>query len=106
MPKSDYSIFFNNQRRDGGAAEEVFTSMENPSVEAYLAMIQGLAKFNHASRAYKLFEEAQTKGFLVDIDTYNAIIKVVPFLRESSELRFVSVSYSHVLSVKFPQLQF
>ncbi|ENN73943.1 hypothetical protein YQE_09445, partial [Dendroctonus ponderosae] len=76
--------------KDGSLADEIFISMENPSAEAYSAMIQGLAKFNHASRAHHLFEEAQAKG-LVDLDTYNAIIKVAPFLKENTDLRWAFV---------------
>ncbi|ERL94174.1 hypothetical protein D910_11456 [Dendroctonus ponderosae] len=85
--------------KDGSLADEIFISMENPSAEAYSAMIQGLAKFNHASRAHHLFEEAQAKG-LVDLDTYNAIIKVAPFLKENTDLS------RHYFSLLLPNVPF
>lgn len=73
--------------RDGGLAEDIFNSIENPTAEAYSALIQGMAKYNQASRAFHLFEEAQSKGLELNVNAYNAIIGAANFLKEGYDLR-------------------
>lgn len=68
-------------------AEEIFISIDNPTSETYSAIIQGMAKFNQVARAHHLFEEAQSKGIALNINTYNAIIKASNFLKENYDLR-------------------
>ncbi|KAL1491584.1 hypothetical protein ABEB36_012159 [Hypothenemus hampei] len=77
--------------KDGSLAEEIFNSIENPNAETYSAIIQGMAKFNQAARAYHLFEEAQNKGLILNVDSYNAIIKVINFLKEAYDMRWTFV---------------
>lgn len=73
--------------RDGGLAEEVFNSIGNLTAEAYSALIQGMTKYNQASRAFHLFEEAQSKGLELNVNAYNAIIGAANFLKEGYDLR-------------------
>ncbi|XP_030751903.1 protein PTCD3 homolog, mitochondrial [Sitophilus oryzae] len=77
--------------KDGHVAEEIFISIDNPTAEAYSAIIQGMAKYFQVDRANHLFEEAQQKGLVLNIDTYNSLIRVANFLKEGYELRWTYV---------------
>ncbi|XP_018570454.1 protein PTCD3 homolog, mitochondrial [Anoplophora glabripennis] len=74
--------------KDGSLAEEVFISIENPTGETYSAIIQGMSKHFQVDRAHQLFEEAQEKGIVLSTNTYNCLIRVVNFLKESYDLRW------------------
>lgn len=78
--------------RDGDFAEELFISLENPGLEAYSAIIQGMAKYYQVDRAYELFEEAQMKQIPLNTNTYNSIISVSNFIKESFDLRWSFVT--------------
>lgn len=73
---------------DGSFAEEIFIGIENPTSENYSALIQGMAKYYQVNRAWQLYEEAQQKGLVLSVEVYNALIKVVNFLKESYEMRW------------------
>lgn len=73
--------------RDGGFAEELFISIDKPDSKAYSAIIQGMAKYGQADRAYQLFEEAKEKGLTLNTDTYNFIIRSALTLRENNQKR-------------------
>ncbi|XP_017778840.1 PREDICTED: protein PTCD3 homolog, mitochondrial [Nicrophorus vespilloides] len=77
---------------DGSLAEEIFISIENPDAAAYSAIIQGMAKHYQVNRAWQLFEEAQGKGLEVNTSTYNSIIRVTSFMKESYDLRWSFVN--------------
>jgi len=51
-------------------------------------MIRGRAKFFQAEKAWQLFQESRNLGLPVDVDTYNALLKRINFLRENHELRW------------------
>lgn len=71
--------------RDGGFAEELFISVDNPDSRAYSAIIQGMAKYGQAERAYQLYEESRQKGLTLNTDTYNSVIRLASTLRDSSQ---------------------
>ncbi|XP_028132318.2 protein PTCD3 homolog, mitochondrial [Diabrotica virgifera virgifera] len=77
--------------KDGSFAEELFQSLENPTAESYSAMIQGMSKYFQVERAWKLFEEAQQKGLVLSPNTYNSLLKVANFLKESFEMRWTFI---------------
>lgn len=74
-------------QRDGGFAEELFISIDKPDSRAYSAIIQGMAKYGQADRAYQLYEEAREKGLTLNTDTYNLIIRSALTLRENNQKR-------------------
>lgn len=47
-----------------------------------------MAKYYQVNRAWQLYEEAQQKKLILPTETYNSILKVVNFLKESFELRW------------------
>lgn len=68
-------------------AEILFNSMDKTS-QSYCALIQGLTKFNQHERAFELYKEMKQNGFLCNTETYNSLIRIIPYLRESSESRW------------------
>lgn len=80
----------NMQRKlwnDASFANTLFKEMEK-SESAYSAMIRGLGKFNAGSQTFKMYQEAKERGFRLDTETYNHVIKIVPFVRETSDARW------------------
>lgn len=73
--------------RMGGLAENIFTSMEPKTPEAYCAIIQGMAKYYQAERAHAMANEAIEKGILLSTSVYNSLISCVGYLKESTALR-------------------
>ncbi|KAJ8928158.1 hypothetical protein NQ314_019305 [Rhamnusium bicolor] len=85
------SSFKERQRKtwkDGNLAEEIFISIENPTAATYSAIIQGMSKYFQVERAWQLFEEAQQKGLVLSTNTYNSLLRVVNFLKESYDMRW------------------
>lgn len=73
--------------RDGGLAEEIFISIENPTAETYTTLIQGMTKYFQVERAWELFQEAQQKNLTLSIEAYNSLIRVCNFIKESFQMR-------------------
>jgi len=70
---------------DGSLAEKIFESMPDKTPEAMNALISGFGRFNAAEKALKMYEEARGNNVLLEADTYNSLLKVVPFLRGSGD---------------------
>lgn len=62
--------------------------MDNPTSEAYSAIIQGMAKFYQVDRAFQLFEEATSKDLILSTNTYNSLISIASYLKEGYDLRW------------------
>lgn len=74
--------------RDHDLAEQLFADIEPRTVHSYAAIIRGMAKYCQVERAWSLFQEAHEHDIRLDVATYNAIIAVANFLKESGELRW------------------
>lgn len=74
--------------KDHDLAEQLFAEIEPKTVESYLAIVRGMAKFFQVERAWALFQEALEKDLDVDVVTFNSIIQVANFLKESGEMRW------------------
>ncbi|XP_068205724.1 small ribosomal subunit protein mS39 [Palaemon carinicauda] len=74
--------------KDNGVAEELFRSIEDKGSKAFCALIRGMSSYFQIDRAWQLYQEAQDKGIPLDTDTYNHVLRIAPFLRESSDLRW------------------
>lgn len=74
--------------KDGDLAELLFSEIESATVQSYCAIIRGMCKYLQVERAYALFQEALDKNLDLDVATYNSIIQVVNFLKESGEMRW------------------
>ncbi|CAH1176490.1 unnamed protein product [Phaedon cochleariae] len=78
--------------KDGSFAEELFISIENPTPEAYSAIITGMTRYYQVDRAWQLFEEARQKGLVLSTETFNSIIRVTNFLKESYDMRWTLIA--------------
>lgn len=52
----------------------------------------GMAKYYQVERAWQLFQEAQEKGLILNIEAYNQLIRVSNFLKEGYELRWALIN--------------
>lgn len=74
--------------RDHDVAEQLFAEIEPRTVHSYCAIIRGMAKYFQVERAWALYQEALEKDLPVDAATYNSIIQVANFLKESGDMRW------------------
>ncbi|XP_067630375.1 small ribosomal subunit protein mS39 [Eurosta solidaginis] len=74
--------------KDGELAEQLFGELQPKTAKSYAALIRGMAKYFQAERAYALLQEATEKQFELDVPTFNAIIGVSNFLKESADERW------------------
>lgn len=70
---------------DDGAAEQVYDALETKSHEAVNALICGYSRFNASEKAMRLFEDAKRNDVQLETETYNHILKMVPFVTGSGE---------------------
>lgn len=80
------------QWQELGFAEQLFADMDPKTPEAFCALICGNAKYNHANRAFKLYEQMRSEGHAPNRDTYNALIRCVVLERESGDARWQLVT--------------
>nr|XP_014101005.2 protein PTCD3 homolog, mitochondrial [Bactrocera oleae] len=73
--------------KDGELAEQLFGEIEPKTAQSYAALIRGMSKYFQAERAYALLQEATEKQFELDTQTFNAIISVSNFLKETADQR-------------------
>lgn len=73
---------------DASFAEELFQSISEKTPETYEAMIRGYAKHNAGDKAFNMYQECKENNMPLGVETYNHVIKIIPFLRESGETRW------------------
>ncbi|XP_026765066.2 protein PTCD3 homolog, mitochondrial [Galleria mellonella] len=71
----------------GGLADKIFESLEPKTSEAYCCIIQGMAKYYQAERAYVLTQEAKDNGIKLSTSVYNSLLGCIGFLKEGTALR-------------------
>uniref|UniRef100_W8AZV6 Small ribosomal subunit protein mS39 n=1 Tax=Ceratitis capitata TaxID=7213 RepID=W8AZV6_CERCA len=74
--------------KDGELAEQLFQELEPKTARSYAAIIRGMSKYFQAERAYALLQEATEKQFELDTQTFNAVISVSNFLKETADQRW------------------
>lgn len=50
-----------------------------------------MCKYYQSDRAWELFQEAQQKGIILNIEAYNGLIRVSNFLKENYDLRWTFI---------------
>lgn len=73
--------------KDGDLAEQLFKELPKTS-ESYAAIIRGMCKYYQVERAYALFYETIEKKIELDTRTFNSLIFVSSFIKESGEMRW------------------
>ncbi|XP_037956999.1 protein PTCD3 homolog, mitochondrial-like [Teleopsis dalmanni] len=74
--------------KDGDLAEQIFNEIEPKTTSTYAAIIRGMAKYYQVERAYAMFEQALEKQIDLDTTTFNAILGVTNFLKETADQRW------------------
>lgn len=74
--------------KDGDLAETIFNQIEPQDSHAYCSIIRGMCKYVQVERGYALYQDALQKGLHIDVTTFNAVIQVSNFLRESGDMRW------------------
>lgn len=77
--------------KDGGLAESIFNEIEPKDSATYAAIIRGMCKYIQAERGYAFYQEALQKDLHIDVATFNSVIRIVNFLREGAEMRWLLV---------------
>ncbi|CAG7817066.1 unnamed protein product [Allacma fusca] len=76
-----------NVWQKSGFAEQLFQDLAPQDSRAYSALISGLAKYRDCDKAFALYQEASSKGLKLDTPTFNALISIVNYVRENTDLR-------------------
>lgn len=74
--------------KDADLAETVFNEIEPKNSQAYGAMIRGMCKYIQAEKGFALYQDALQKDLHIDVETFNSVIRVSTFLRESGDSRW------------------
>ena len=77
--------------KDNGFAEQLFNAIKEKTSDSYCTLIQGMTKYSQAMKAYEIYQEMLQKGFRLNVETYNSLIKVTPTLRESIDSRWLFI---------------
>ncbi|OQR78481.1 protein PTCD3 -like protein [Tropilaelaps mercedesae] len=73
---------------DGNLAEQLFELIKDKNAVAYGALIQGMAKHLHYTKAFALYEEMCSKGLTPTRNTYNYLLNCVYSVRDSESSRW------------------
>lgn len=74
--------------KDFELAEQIFHEIEYKKPEHYCALIRGMAKYFQVEKAWALYQETIEKGILLDTNTFNSLLQIASFLKESYEMRW------------------
>lgn len=74
--------------KDFELAETIFHEIEDKKPEHYCTLIRGMAKYFQVEKAWALYQETVEKGILLDTNTFNSLIQIASFLKESYEMRW------------------
>ncbi|KAK3762302.1 hypothetical protein RRG08_006046 [Elysia crispata] len=80
-----FSPFPPNTWKKGNAAEEVFDALPEQSASAYCQMIRGMAANYHKEGVMSMFNAMKANKMPVDVETYNAILKVASLDTETMD---------------------
>ncbi|KAL5286782.1 PTCD3 family protein [Megaselia abdita] len=73
--------------KDGDLAEQLFNELPK-TAQSYSALIRGMCKYYQVERAYALFHESIEKQIELDTKTFNSLLLVSSFIKESGEMRW------------------
>lgn len=67
--------------RDKGYATRLFSELPACS-RSYSALIMGMIKYHQIEGAFKLYQEALDKGYILSLGAYNSVLKCANFIKE------------------------
>uniref|UniRef100_A0A182QET3 Small ribosomal subunit protein mS39 n=1 Tax=Anopheles farauti TaxID=69004 RepID=A0A182QET3_9DIPT len=74
--------------KDFELAEELFHGLETKRSEHYCAIIRGMARFFQVEKAWALYQETVEKRIEIDTNTFNSLLYIASFLKESYDKRW------------------
>ncbi|XP_062552452.1 small ribosomal subunit protein mS39 [Armigeres subalbatus] len=74
--------------KDLELAEQIFHEIEDKKPMHYCAVIRGMAKYFQVEKAWALYQETVDKGIQLDTNTFNSLLQIASFLKESYEMRW------------------
>ncbi|XP_052866653.1 protein PTCD3 homolog, mitochondrial [Anopheles cruzii] len=74
--------------KDFELAEDLFHGLETKRPEHYCALIRGMARYFQIEKAWGLYQETIEKGIELDTNTFNALLHIASFLKESYDKRW------------------
>lgn len=74
--------------KDFELAEQLFHEVEDKRPEHYCALIRGMAKYFQVEKAWALYQETIEKKILLDTTTFNSLLQIASFLKESYDMRW------------------
>lgn len=74
--------------RDHDLAEQMFADLEPKDSKAFSTIIRGMCKYFQVEKAWAFFNDATARNIELDVEAFNAILNVVNFLKESTEMRY------------------
>uniref|UniRef100_A0A182J6R7 Small ribosomal subunit protein mS39 n=1 Tax=Anopheles atroparvus TaxID=41427 RepID=A0A182J6R7_ANOAO len=74
--------------KDFELAEEIFHGLGEKRSEHYCALIRGMARYFQVEKAWALYQETVEKGIELDTNTFNSLLHIASFLKESYDKRW------------------
>ncbi|XP_022080697.1 pentatricopeptide repeat domain-containing protein 3, mitochondrial-like [Acanthaster planci] len=68
--------------KENNDIEKLFNTLQERNAHAYCSMVRGMIKHGAATKAFIMYNEMQERGIQADVQTYNALIKGVVYIRE------------------------
>ncbi|XP_025209053.1 protein PTCD3 homolog, mitochondrial [Melanaphis sacchari] len=82
---------FRNTWKSNGFAMNLFSTIKSPKPHHYSTIIQGMAKYNQFEEAYKLYKEANEKGFVLTTNAYNSAIRTAVYVKEGADHKWLHI---------------
>lgn len=79
---------FRKTWKDHDLAEQIFAETEPKDSRAFSTIIRGMCKFYQVEKAWAFFNDAIARNIELDVESFNSILNVTTFIKESSELRW------------------
>lgn len=79
---------FRKTWKDHDLAEQIFSETEPKDARAFSTIIRGMCKFYQVEKAWSYFNDALSRNIELDVETFNSILNVTSFIKESAELRW------------------
>uniref|UniRef100_A0A8D8MLB0 Small ribosomal subunit protein mS39 n=1 Tax=Culex pipiens TaxID=7175 RepID=A0A8D8MLB0_CULPI len=74
--------------KDFELAEQLFHEVQEKRPEHYCVLIRGMAKYYQVEKAWALYQETIEKQVLLDTTTFNSLLQIASFLKESYDMRW------------------
>ncbi|XP_058822135.1 small ribosomal subunit protein mS39 [Topomyia yanbarensis] len=74
--------------KDFELAEQLFHEIDSKQSVHYCALIRGMAKYIQVEKAWALYQETIEKNILLDTNTFNSLIEISSYLKDSYDTKW------------------